>query len=211
MRVYNIAKWDHAAQDWVPIGSSIKTAWVDEKHFPNGYPGLPHRPDLFGGFLRKDFPQIRDITMDTQGRLYAVGTLAVLDMHTLPIKDRVETYGIARWNPETDKWEGPTKIGGFSRDPLQMTWLDEGRTQPLLSGAFEYDNHWRPLNGVAILDTTTGEIKALGGGLMPAHRDQVVAPIVRHAVRGNELWFAGLFDHAGINANATFAAPISSS
>ena len=89
--------------------------------------------------------------------------------------------------------------------------MDEARTQLLLSGAFEYDNNWRPMNGVAILDVTTGEVSALGGGLMPTSREQVVAPMVRHAVRGNEIWLAGLFDHAGVNANATFASPIQSS
>ena len=210
-RVYNVAKWDPVSEDWAPIGKGLKTAWVDEKHFPEGYPGLPHRPGLFGGFLRKDFPAIRDLTMDANGNLYAVGTLGLLDYFTLPVSDRVETFGIARWNHETNEWEGPTNIGGFSRDPLQMTWLDKARTQLLLSGAFEYDNNWRAMNGVAILDVTTGEASALGGGLMPASREQVVAPMVRHAVRGNEIWLAGLFDHAGVNANATFADPIQSS
>lgn len=211
MRVYNIAKWDHQINDWGPIGSGIKTAPVDEKHFPKGYPGLPHRADLFGGFLQGLFPHVRDITMDGKGRLYAVGTLAVLDFHTLPVKDRKETYGIARWDPATDRWEGATNTGGFSRDPIQMTWLDAERSHLLLTGAFEYGNDWQPLNGVAILDTNSGDVKPLGGGLMMAHRDQVVAPMVRHTVRGSELWFAGLFDHAGINANATFAAPIPAS
>lgn len=210
MKVYNVAKWDHAAADWGPIGSGIKTEWEDEKHFPNGYPGLPHRPGLFGGFLRKDFPQVRDLTMDAKGNLYAVGTLAVLDSFTLPVKDRVETFGIARWNKSTDHWEGVANIGGFSRDPLQMSWLDEGKTKLLLSGAFEYDNAWRPLNGVAILNVTNGEVSALGGGLMLESRDQVVAPMVRHALRGSEIWFAGMFNHAGVNANATFAEPIPS-
>ncbi len=160
--------------------------------------------------MRKDFPQVRDLTMDAKGNLYAVGTLAVLDSFSLPVKDRVETFGIARWNKTTDRWEGPTDIGGFSRDPLQMTWLDAGKTKLLLTGAFEYGNDWGPLNGAAILDVNSGKVSALGSGLMLASRDQVVAPMVRHAVRGSEIWFAGMFNHAGVNANASFAAPISS-
>ena len=206
-RVYNVARWDHDAGDWAPIGEGIRPAWEDEKHFPDGYPGLPHRPDLYVGFLRKDFPQVRDLTMDSQGNLYAIGTLAVLDSFTLPVAEREETFGIARWNRDTNRWEGVTEIGGFSRDPLQMSWLDEGRTRLLLSGAFEYGNDWLPLNGVAIVDVATGEVQGLGGGLMSAHRDQTVAPMVRHAILGDELWFAGMFDHAGINANATWAEP----
>jgi hypothetical protein len=92
-----------------------------------------------------------------------------------------------------------------------MSWLDEGKTQLLLTGAFEYGNDWSPLNGVAILDTKTGDVKPLGGGLMLAHRDQVVAPMIRHTLRGDEIWLAGLFDHAGVNANSRTEVPNPSS
>ena len=207
--VYNVAKWDHEAQDWRPIGKGIKAKWVDEKHYPEGYPGLPALPTTFMGFLRQDFPRIRDLTTDSEGNLYAAGTLALLD-ETLPVKDRVETFGLARWDRESDRWVSPTTMGGFSRDAVHMSWLDEAKTQLLLTGGFEYDNAWRPLNGAAILDVKTGEVKPFGGGLMMASREQVVAPMIRHSIRGDEIWFGGLFDHAGANANSNVEAPVPS-
>ncbi len=63
---------------------------------------------------------------------------------------------------------------------------------------------------MAVLDTTTGALRPLGGGLLRASRDQVVAPMVHHAVRGEELWFSGLFDHAGVNANSRLQGPVES-
>ncbi|MEQ9643153.1 MAG: hypothetical protein RIM84_24235 [Alphaproteobacteria bacterium] len=208
-QLYNVARWDREAQDWAPIGKGAKPNYADRDDHPDGYPGLPTRPDTFGGFLRTNFPRVRALITDAEGNLYVGGTLAVID-DTLPVADRVETFGIARWDRASDTWSGPTKVGGLSRDILQMSWLDEARTRLLLSGAFEYGNDWTPLNGVAILDTATGELQALGGGLMKASRDQIDAPMVRHAVRGDELWFAGLFDHAGVNANSVAASPIPS-
>ena len=43
-----------------------------------------------------------------------------------------------------------------------------------------------------------------------AGQNHVVGAQVVHAVRGDELWFAGYFDHAGVNANALNAAPVPS-
>lgn len=106
--------------------------------------------------------------------------------------------------------DGRLVVGGLSRDVLEMRWLDAARTQLLLCGAFEHANDWTPLNGVAVLDTTTGDLRPLGGGLLRASREQVIAPMVHHAVRGEELWFAGLFDHAGVNANSRLEAPVES-
>ena len=208
---YNIARWDHEAQDWRPVGKGGKSREIDKRYYPDGlYPGLPTRPGSFLGFLDTMWVHVRTITSDAQGNLYAGGCLAVVDQDTLPVKDRKETFGIAKLDKETGRWGPCTTVGGVSRDVLEMSWLDEDRTQLLLTGAFEYDNAWNPVSGVALLDTTTGELKSLGGGLMRAARDQVVAPMIRHAIRGSELWFAGLFDHAGINANDPLQAPIES-
>lgn len=147
--------------------------------------------------------------MDAERNIYAGGTLAVVD-RSLPVASRKESFGLAKYDRKADRWVPATKVGGFSRDVLELRWLDEAKTQLLCTGAFEYANDWTPLNGVAILDTTTGALRRLGGGLMRASRDQVIAPMVRHAVRGEELWFSGLFDHAGVNANSRLEGPVES-
>ena len=84
-----------------------------------------------------------------------------------------------------------------------MTWLDENRL--LLTGSFIYDEKWNQLHNVAILDIRTGELSPVGGGLLREGQAHVVGSEVVHAVRGEELWFAGLFDHAGVNGNAMHA------
>ncbi|TVR86930.1 MAG: hypothetical protein EA416_14930, partial [Trueperaceae bacterium] len=58
--------------------------------------------------------------------------------------------------------------------------------------------------------TATGELMPVGGGLLLGGASHVIASEVVHAVRGDELWFAGYFDHAGVNANALHAAPVPS-
>ncbi|MEZ6196759.1 MAG: hypothetical protein R3F20_13705 [Planctomycetota bacterium] len=208
---FNVAKWDHAKGDWGPLGGGAPPAAIDAKNYPQGYPGLPARPfDTFSGFLRSDFPWVRSLVMDKEGNLFAAGCIAVVD-DRLPVAERKESFGLARYDKASDTWQPFSVLGGTSRDILEMTWLDEARTRLLLSGAFEYDNAWRPLNGVAILDVTTGEISPLGGGLMREGRDQVVAPMVHHTIVDGVYYFAGLFDHAGINANSRLEAPVSAS
>ncbi len=209
--LFNVAKWDRVAEDWAPIGKGVPAREVEQKFYPDGLPGLPAKPTAYVGFLQPLFPRVHAITSDTQGNLYVGGTLAVLDSTTLPVADRVETFGIAKWDKAEDKWVGVTKTGGFSRDVIQMSWLDEARTRLLVTGGFEYGNDWRPLNGVAIVDVTTGAVEPFGGGLLLKTRDQTIAPMVRHAIRGDELWFTGLFTHAGINVNSMTDAPIESS
>lgn len=147
--------------------------------------------------------------MDAERNIYAGGTLAVVD-RSLPVAGREESFGLVKYERKADRWVPATKVGGFSRDVLELRWLDAAKTQLLCTGAFEYANDWTPLNGVAVLDTTTGALRPLGGGLLRASREQVVAPMVHHAVRGEELWFSGLFDHAGVNANSRLEGPVES-
>jgi len=206
---YNVAKWDHAAKDWRPIGKGdeFNLREIDRKSYPEGLPGLATRPEKFQGFLASAFPRVRCLAIDTQGNLYAGGTLAVVDNAT-PIKDRKETYGLAKYDAKADRWVPCTAAGGVSRDVEQMTWLDEGRTKLVLSGSFVFDNQFRPLHNAAILDTSTGELTPFGGGLQRATRMQVIGCTVRHFVDGDDVWFAGLFDHVGVNANDALEAPI---
>jgi hypothetical protein len=208
--LFNVARWDRAAQDWAPIGKGPPAREVERKFYPDGLPGLPARPTDFTGFLEPLFPRVHALITDAAGNLYAGGSIAVLDSRTLPVADRVESFGIAKWDKATDRWVALTETGGFSRDVIQMSWLDKGKTKLLATGGFEYGNDWTPLNGVAIVDVTTGKVEPLGGGLLLASRDQTVAPMVRHTLRDEEIWFTGLFDHAGVNANALLGAPIPS-
>ena len=205
---YNVARWDHQAQDWRPVGKgNLRYASAhDEKYYPEGLPGLPAHPgDEFSGFLAAEFARVRCLTMDAQGNLYAGGSVAVVS-DTLSLTERKESFGIARWDAKSDTW-GPIGSGfqGFSRDVLQMSWLDADTL--LVSGGFEYAWDWGILNGVAKLNVRTGALSPLGGGLMRSSRSQVIAPMVVHAIRGKELWFAGLFDHAGVNANSRVEKP----
>ncbi|MBX3466062.1 MAG: hypothetical protein KF878_04060 [Planctomycetes bacterium] len=204
---FNVVRWDPAQQDWVAVGKGAPAREIDRSIFPQGYPGLPALP---ANFLRADFPRVRCMVMDAERNIYAGGTVAVFDEGTLPVADRKESFGLVKYDRKLDRWVPATKTGGVSRDVLELRWLDEARTQLLLCGAFEYGNDWTPLNGVAIFDAPSGELRPLGGGLLRASREQVVAPMIRHAVRGDELWFAGLFDHAGVNANSRLEAPVES-
>lgn len=208
--VYNVARWDHAKKDWVAVGKGAPAREIDSAIWPEGYPGLPARPGDFMGFLRGDFPRVRCMVMDAERNIYAGGTLAVLDRTTLPVASRREAFGLARYDRKQDRWVPVVQVGGLSRDVLEMRWLDAERTRLLLCGAFEYGNDWTPLNGVAVLDAKTGALAPLGGGLLRASREQVIAPMIHHAARGDELWFSGLFDHAGANANSRLEAPVES-
>lgn len=213
---YNVAKWSHEHQDWRPVpvekGDRIYQSPLDADKFPNGLPGLPAHPvETFHGFQQEGFPRVRCLTMDREGNLYAGGTLAVITA-TLPMSQRLkeETYGVAKWDAKAKAWVGCTKVGGVSRDVYQMTWLDEGRTRLLLSGSFFFDNAWNPLNGAAVLDTKTGELTPFGGGFLTEGRSQVASPDVRHFVQGDDVWFTGVFDHVGVNANDLLDGPIQS-
>ncbi len=61
---------------------------------------------------------------------------------------------------------------------------------------------------MAILDIETGELSPVGGGLLNEGQAHVMGSEVVHAVRGDELWFAGFFDHAGVNGNSMSTAPV---
>ncbi|MDF1521933.1 MAG: hypothetical protein P1P87_03830 [Trueperaceae bacterium] len=213
---YNVARYDHEAEDWRPVGKGNFThlSELDAGTYPEGLPGLPARTLEPGyvnyvGFLQEGFPRVDSLALDAQGNLYAGGTLAILSRDPdLASRHAVETYGLAKYDAATDTWGPANTTGGVSRDVRQMTWLDD--THLLLSGSFIYDEAWNQLHDVAILDTTTGELQPLGGGLRIAGQNHVVGAQVVHAVRGDELWFAGYFDHAGVNANALNAAPVPS-
>ena len=211
---YNVAQWDYEANDWRPVGRGDFTnlSELDAGHYPDGLPGLPAKTleagfNNFSGFLQEGFPRVLALALDRDGNLYAGGTLAILDRNPdLLSRHSVETYGIARYDAKTDTWGQANTTGGVSRDVNQMTWLDDRHL--LLTGSFIYDEEWNQLHNVAILDTVTGELSPVGGGLLREGQAHVVGSEVVHAVRGDELWFAGFFDHAGINGNATHAAPI---
>jgi hypothetical protein len=208
---YNIAKWDHEKSDWGPVGTN-PGRWYSEHHkqyYPEGVPGLPAHPgDEFSGYLASIFAKVRDITMDKQGNLYAVGSVAVLD-NSMPVKDRTESFGIAKLDATSKTWVPVhPDFAGFSRDPIQMTWLDDDTL--LLSGGMDKTEDWKILNSVCTLNVRTGEVKNLGGGLMRPGRDQTVAAMVAHTVRGDELWFGGLFTRAGVNDNSTLEGPVQS-
>lgn len=212
--VYNVARWDYAANEWAPVGKGnfVHLRDVDRHWYPDGLPGLPTRPTESGyvnyhGFLASGFPRILALALDGKGNLYAGGTLGIVSRdESVAARHAVETYGIARYDRETDTWGPATRAGGVSRDIRQMTFLDERRL--LLSGSFIYDEQWGQLHNVAILDIETGELSSVGGGLHRASREHVIGSQVVHFVQGQQLWFAGLFDHAGINANSVTAAPV---
>ncbi|MEZ6189313.1 MAG: hypothetical protein R3F62_30465 [Planctomycetota bacterium] len=211
--LYNVARYDHTEKDWRPVGKGVTLflSELDQKHYPEGLPGLPALPELYHGFLAAGFPRVRCMTMDKEGNLYVGGTLAVVS-DRFPIHERntIETFGIARLNAKTQQWERFTEVGGFSRDVFQMTWLDEGRTRMLVSGGFHFDDAWRPLHGAALIDVPTGKISPLGGGLLRWSLNQTISSDVSHFVDGDDYYFAGLFDHAGINQNTLVGAPIES-
>lgn len=205
--LFNVARWDRAADDWKPIGKGFKKFYSEhyKQYYPDGLPGLPSHPmEEFSGFMTEVFPRVRDLKYDKDGNLWACGSLAIVD-DSLPIKDRKETFGIAKYDPKLDQWVPPTRIGGLIRDPLQMTMIDDSTM--IVSGAFNYGADFSLLHGVAKVDTRTGEVSPLGGGLPRASKEQIYAPMVVHAVKGDEIWFAGNFDHAGINADSNVEAP----
>lgn len=205
---YNVAKWSHADQDWRPlgIGSDYWYSTHDEKYYPDGLHGLPAHPgDHFSGFLNAGYPRVRDMVMDKQGNIYACGTLAIIS-NKMPPRERKESFGIAKLDAKTGKWGPIADFRGFSRDPVQMSWIDDDTL--LLSGGMDYAEDWTPLNGVCTLNVRTGEMKPLGGGLMKFSRSQVIAPMVVHTIRGSEWWFGGYFQRAGINDNSNLAAPV---
>lgn len=205
---YNVARWEPEKQAWGPlgIGSDYWYSAHDEKIYPEGLHGLPAHPgDHFQGFLNAGFPRVRDMVMDKQGNLYACGTLAVVD-NTMPVAERVESFGIAKLDKQTGRWGPIADFRGFSRDPIQMSWVDDDTL--LVSGGMDYAEDWGILNGVCTLNVRTGKLEPLGGGLMRFGRSQVIAPMVVHTIRGNEFWFGGFFNRAGINDNDRLAAPV---
>ena len=215
--IYNVAQYDYEVDDWRPVGEGIflHLSELDEGSYPNGLPGLPARPREpgyvnYSGFIVEGFPRVRALALDGDGNLYAGGTLGIVDRDPdIASRHEVETFGLARYDAATNTWGQADVSGGVSRDIDQMTWLDD--TRLLLTGSFVYGETWNQLHNVAILDTETGVLEPLGGGLLIGEGGHVVGAQVVHDVRGNELWFAGYFDHAGVNANATHAAPVPSS
>lgn len=213
---YNVARFDHDANDWRPVGKGnfSHLSPLDTGYYPEGLPGLPaptHEPGFnnYSGFLQEGFPRILALALDRDGNLYAGGTLGNVSRDPdISARHSVETFGLARYDAATDRWGPADQGGGVSRDVRQMSWLDERRL--LLTGSFVYDERWNQLHNVAILDIVTGELQPLGGGLLRAGQAHVVGSEVVHAVRGDELWFAGLFDHAGVNGNAVHVAPVES-
>lgn len=211
---YNVARWDYDENDWRPVGRGNFThlSELDVGHYPDGLPGLPtqtHEPGFvnFSGFIVEGFPRVRALALAPNGDLYAGGTLAIVTRDPdVAARHSVETYGIARYDAATDTWGPANLAGGVSRDVHQMTFLDDRHL--LVTGSFIYDEQWNQLHNVAILDIETGEMRSVGGGLLLQGMSHVIASEVVHEVRGDELWFAGYFDHAGINANALHAAPV---
>jgi hypothetical protein len=213
---YNVARFDYGEGDWRPVGKGNVThlSELDVGYYPEGLPGLPARTNEpgfnnFSGFLQEGFPRVLALALDRDGNLYAGGSLGIVSRDPdIASRHGVETYGLAKYDPRTDTWGPANATGGVSRDVNAMTWLDERHL--LLSGSFVYDEQWNQYHNVAILDVVTGELQPLGGGLLRVGQNHVVGAEVVHAVRGSELWFAGYFDHAGINGNAMHAAPVES-
>jgi hypothetical protein len=208
--VYNIAKWDYASNDWSRIGKGEfrRIGMHDAKIFPEGYPGLPAQPvDGFPSFLTELYPRVRCITMDKAGNIYAGGSIGILDDNP-DVTKRVEAYGIVKYDKASDKWVPAVNCGGVSRDVFDMTWLDD--TRLLLSGGFLYKEDYSLLCNVAILDTTTGELTSVGGGLHKGHSGHVLSQNVHHTVSEDGYWFGGWFKYAGVDSNSDSQAPIES-
>ncbi len=195
-QAYNVAKWNHKKNDWTAMGVNA-----------DGNPGLPAY--TFKGFeFNGSYPIVRDLIMDKNGVLYAAGSLAIFDENPDMTK-RDEHFGIVKFDKAKNKWVGVVDCGGVTRDIYQMSWLDDKTL--LLSGSFNHANDFTYLGNAAKLDVTTGKLTGLGGGLRRAGLAQTIGSTVVHAIKGNELYFFGFFDHAGVNANSNIEAPNSSS
>lgn len=209
---YNIARWNHETKDWDPLGKG-NFGYVSkldlEKYFPQGAPGLPGMPYRGSFVTQSSFHWVRCMAMGADGNLYVGGNIALLAEDDR-VAERRESFGIARWNRATDLWEPVPNFRGFSGDVKQMTFLDERRL--LVSGNFDYDERWRVLNNVAILDVTTGEVSPLGGGLIRSMADTngAISSEVVHCVDGDDYYFAGLFDYAGVRGNDLLEGPVES-
>ncbi len=192
---YNVAKWNHTNNDWDAMGSNA-----------DGDPGLP--PISFIGFeMNNGDAIVRDLIMDANGDIYAGGSVAIYD-ENLVIADRDEHFGIVKYDVSENKWVGATNAGGVSRDVYQMSWLNANTM--ILTGSFNHANDFTHLGNAAQLDITTGELTPFGGGLVRKGMDQTIGSTVVHTVKGEEIYFFGFFDHAGINANSHLEAPNSS-
>ena len=208
--VYNVAKWDYSANDWSALGKGVfrQIGMHDAKIFPEGYPGIPGKPiEGFPTFLTELYPRVRCLTTDKAGNIYAGGSIGILDDNT-DVTKRVEQYGIVKFDKASDKWIPATNCGGVSRDVFDMTWLDD--TKLLLSGGFLYKEDYSLLCNVAILDTVSGELTPVGGGLHKGHSGHVLSQNVHHAVSDDGYWFGGWFKYAGVDKNSDSQAPIES-
>jgi len=197
---YNVAKWDPSLNssngDWGKLGVNA-----------DGDAGLP--PVSFIGFeMNNGDAVVRTLAIDNNGNLYAGGSLAIYDSNPV-IADRVEDFGLVKYDKLQNKWISATNIGGVTRDVYQMTWMDANTL--LLSGSFNYGDDFSLLGNAAKLNTTTGELTAFGGGLVREGMDQTIGSTVVHTVKNNEIYFFGFFNHAGVNANSNLEAPNSSS
>ncbi|OQY04262.1 MAG: hypothetical protein B6I20_03430 [Bacteroidetes bacterium 4572_117] len=196
---YNVAKWDPSLNsgngDWGKMGSNT-----------DGDAGLP--PISFiGFFMNGGDAKVTDMVIDTNGDIYASGSIAIYDDNPV-IADRDEHFGLVKYDASENKWIGASNAGGVTRDIAQMSWLDANTL--LLSGSFNHAENFTHLGNVAKLNTTTGEFISLGGGLVREGMDQTIGAEVVHAIKGNEIYFFGFFDHAGVNANSHLDAPNSS-
>jgi len=192
---YNVAQWNYTNSDWDKMGSNA-----------DGDAGLP--PISFiGFFMNGGDAKVTDMVMDANGDIYASGSIAIYDKNPV-IANRDEHFGLVKFDASENKWVGASNAGGVTRDIAQMSWLDANTL--LLSGSFNHANDFTHLGNVAKLDIKTGNLTSLGGGLVREGMDQTIGSEVVHAIKGNEIYFFGFFDHAGVNANSHLDAPNSS-
>jgi len=205
----NVAKWNHATQDWDAIGHGCywHLSPLDVPYFPQGLPGLPGIP-LYGcpTFKEELAGTVRCLMMDKAGVLYAMGSCNILD-DTIDVAQRVEHYGICKYDPVSGVWMGATKDHGVNNDVWQASWLDD--THMLLTGSFLYTERFAHLNNVAIFDTQTGDLTPVGGGLFKDNDGHVVGQEVFHCIREDGYWFGGNFKFAGCEPKARSQSPVS--